>query len=1049
MNWSLLLSGLKSPSTPGGRRSRRILVALLIYTIVGFFIAPAIIKWQLVKRLPGLTHRQAAVQKVKLNPYALSLTVRGLSLTETNGEPFAGFDELYVNFQLSSLFRWTWTFSRISLTHPTANFVRDANGQLNFANLFAGATNTPPPPPAATNRTKSLPAVLVQHLVVTNGHVTVTDQTRAKPFLAEYGPMDLDLQDFTTRRNRNEPYAFMATTGDGESFSWSGKISVNPPRSTGEFKLLGIPLKKYSPYLAEFARFQVAGGVLDVSAAYRLDAAVRPLELEVTNVAVKLAGLQVQSPDADETLLTMKDFAVTGAFASLAAREARVPLVAVRGGAALARRNADGQLNWLALLVTRTNEPVDAVAADTHTVPVASTPWKVFLEQFDVENFNLTAEDRATPTPAQLGLDDLRLNVKGVSNQSNAPVTAAISFNWRGGGTVRVEANGTLLPPSGAAKLAIANLALPPVQPYVEQQARLVLNAGELSVNAQAHYSPGQARTIGFSGDVSVAKFAALDTVAYHDFARWDNLSLRGLQVSLQTNSLNVDEIKFTSLETSLVVSSNGQLNVLALSRKETAAAAGGASTNAVSPQPVAGAEAFPIRIGALVFEKSSFRAADQSLTPRFNTRIEEFDGTIRDLTLPGLTRAGVDIHGKVSAVAPFEIVGAILPDAKNPFVDLKLAFTNSDLTPFDPYSAKFVGRPLNKGKLTFELRYNIEDRKVKAANVITLDQLTFGARNQSTNATKLPVKLAVALLKDREGRIDLDLPVSGSLDDPEFRIGALVWKAIVNILVKVATSPFSLLGAMFGGGEELQFVDFAPGSATLAEAQTNKLDKLSKALYERPALSLEIAASADPVADRDALSLRKLRDQMQSLRIQELTARGKPLPAGFKFEDGDYEDLLRKTYKEAFNTTPERALREARAAAAATNAAAGAKTNELASAMARTDPIKGASQLLQHRPGAPAGELTSTNAAPGSGLPPAKPKTEAELVREELQRRLMEKSPATDDDLRELMQHRAETVQKFLLDTGRVTADRLFLVAPKPADPAVKGEARATFSLD
>ena len=307
-----------------------------------------------------------------------------------------------------------------------------------------------------------------------------------------------------------------------------------------------------------------------------------------------------------------------------------------------------------------------------------------------------------------------------------------------------------------------------------------------------------------------------------------------------------------------------------------------------------------------------------------------------------------------------------------------------------------------------------------------------------------------MALLKDREGRIDLDLPVSGSLDDPEFRIGALVWKAIVNILVKVATSPFSLLGAMFGGGgEELQFVDFAPGSATLAEAQTNKLDKLSKALYERPALSLEITASADPVADREALSLQKLRDRMKSLRIQELTARGKPVPAEFKLEEGDYEDLLRRTYKEEFNTTPERALREARAAAAATNAAAGAATNQLASATARMDSTRGASQLLQNRPGAPTEPSAPTVAAPTPGAPPAKPKTEAELVRDELEQRLKAKSEATDEELGELMQHRAEAVQKFLLDTGRVTADRLFLVAPKPVDPTVKGEARATFSLD
>ncbi|NOS68714.1 MAG: hypothetical protein HOP33_02125 [Verrucomicrobia bacterium] len=201
--------------------------------------------------------------------------------------------------------------------------------------------------------------------------------------------------------------------------------------------------------------------------------------------------------------------------------------------------------------------------------------------------------------------------------------------------------------------------------------------------------------------------------------------------------------------------------------------------------------------------------------------------------------------------------------------------------------------------------------------------------------------------------------------------------------------------------------------------------------------------------ADRDALSLQKLRDQMKTLRVKELTARGKTLPTDFKLEDGDYEDLLRKGYKEAFNTTPERALREARAAAATTNTASGGSADVLASNAARTDSTKGAAQLLKNRSDAPTGRNTSTNAASASSLPPVKPKTERELIRDELERRLMAKAPASDDELRELMQHRAEAVQKFLLDTGRVTADRLFLIAPKPIDPTIKGETRATFSLD
>jgi hypothetical protein len=311
-------------------------------------------------------------------------------------------------------------------------------------------------------------------------------------------------------------------------------------------------------------------------------------------------------------------------------------------------------------------------------------------------------------------------------------------------------------------------------------------------------------------------------------------------------------------------------------------------------------------------------------------------------------------------------------------------------------------------------------------------------------------VRLGVALLKDRNGRIDLNLPVSGSLDDPQFSIRALVWKAIVNILLKVATSPFALLGAMFGGGEELQYVDFAPGSATLADAQTNKLNKLTKALYERPALNLEISGSADTVADREALARQNLRNKINSLRAQELTARGKPVPVAgeLKLEDSDYDRLLRKAYNEAFKTTPERALREARTAAAATNAA-GAASAATSVASRPAEITKGAMQLAQGLSGKTATLTRGAVASPGSAAAPAKPKTEDELIRDELEQRLMTTTSATDDDLRGLMQERAETVEKLLLGTGKVTAERLFLVAPKPVDPSVKGAAQATFSLN
>lgn len=390
---------------PRSQWSKRCLIGLLIYTIVGFFVLPAILKWQLRKQLPALTHRIADVKQVLMNPYALSLTVRGLSLTESNGTPFAALDELYVNFQLSSVFRGAWTFGDIRLVHPTANLVRLAEGGFNFSNLIS--TNSAP----ATNPPAAPPAILVQSLVITNAVATFADETTAPRFKADYGPINLAVTDFTTRRDKHGPYTFVATTSDGESFAWSGRISVNPPQSTGRFDLTGISPGKYAAYLAQFATVQVASGKIDVGADYRVNAASSPLELDVTNATLRVSDLLVKPPGSDATLFGMNQFIVTNASANLAKHTARVGLVSLNGGAALIGRESDGSLTALKYLIPKTNHASEVAA--TNATPEPSVPWRFDLAELDVAGFNVAVEDHSTPTVAELGVDALSLNVKG------------------------------------------------------------------------------------------------------------------------------------------------------------------------------------------------------------------------------------------------------------------------------------------------------------------------------------------------------------------------------------------------------------------------------------------------------------------------------------------------------------------------------------------------------------------------------------------------------------------------------------------------------------
>jgi hypothetical protein len=247
------------------------------------------------------------------------------------------------------------------------------------------------------------------------------------------------------------------------------------------------------------------------------------------------------------------------------------------------------------------------------------------------------------------------------------------------------------------------------------------------------------------------------------------------------------------------------------------------------------------VSIGLVSIDKASANFADYSLQPNFVTGIQELSGTIKGLSSKKESRATVKLDGKVDAYAPVTIDGEINYLSADAYTDLKLAFDNMELTTFTPYSGKFAGYHIDKGKLSVRLAYHIEDRKLDAQHKIILDQLQLGERIESKDATSLPVKLAVALLKDRNGVIDLDLPVSGSLDDPKFRLGPLIWKVVVNLVTKIVTAPFALLGSLFGGGEEVNQLTFAPGTIELQGESQARVDSVAKALRERPGLSLEV----------------------------------------------------------------------------------------------------------------------------------------------------------------------------------------------------------------
>ncbi len=1049
--------------------SIRIGVALFLYTIIGFFVLPAIIKSQLLKRLPPIVLRPVSIEQVRVNPYALSLTLRGFAIKETNGDNFISFDELYVNFQLSSIFRRKFTFAEISVKKPLAQITYLPEGVFNFANIL---TNLPPSPPGPP---KPPPPLLVFQLSITNGAVAFVDLTRKTPFRTQFTPIDVDLTNLTTVRDKNSPYSIVARTGEGETFAWGGNVSINPLRSAGTFRLGGLALSKYAPYEQDYARFQIAGGKVDVAADYRYDSVVNALDGEVSNAVVHLDKFELKDGDTGETVLSIPSLSVEDASAAVLAHNARVGKIKSTGGFVLARQNHDGSINLLSQLILPTNHPPAAAAGTNAPSPLAA-PWTARIDEIAFDNYSLKVEDHKPTTPASIDIDQLAFDIKNVSNVSNAPVSASLNLRLQQTGTVAVEGTATLLPPSADLNLTVSNIDLRVAQPYVHDQVKLIISSGGVNVHGRARYAapePG-APLASFTGDFALNNFLTTDDVLFKDFLKWNTLNVDGIKLAVLPNSLHVDQVKLNGLDTSVIVGPDKRPNIQTILRKDTNAMTAAAITNGTrvatadsapgeqsetrntQHATVSRAPLPPVSLDKLILENASLHFSDQSLEPHCSFAVAEFGGTIEGLSSQPGTTATVDVKGKVDDRSPFVVSGRVNPLAEDLFADISVTFTNTELTPFSPYTEKLAGRPLEKGKLSFAVHYLVQTNELKAENGFFIDQMTLGAWNNSPDATSLPVKLAIALLKDRNGRISLDVPVHGRIDDPKFSIGPIIWHVIGNLIVKAATSPFSLLGAAFGGGEEMSFVDFQPGHVELQNTDTNKLNTLAKALFERPNVSLEISGAADPAGDREALSRVRADEQVKALWLADQGNKTNIALADVKLDPKEYERYVRRAYRQKFGsyrpgelvTGPQTNKSPATARSAAVTAARFNPIDAAGSDHGAFLLMGSAKPPVKLKLYAPASSSGSSSGAATPGQPPRElTPREVELL--DMEDQLAKAIVITDDDLRDLMQARANRVQKYLLDTGKVTGDRLFITAPHPLSSAGHPQPRVNLSLD
>jgi hypothetical protein len=1006
-------------------------VLVALYTIVGFFVLPPIVRSQLEKRASAELGRRVTVEKVHLNPFTLAVTLDGLSVREPDGKtPFVGWRRLYVNFGALGSLWGEWVLSEIALDGFSGRVAIDQHGAFNFGDILAKLQSRPQSP---TAEQPGRP-IHVAQLRVTEARLEFTDGSRSRPFATTFGPVTFALSGFRTVSRQGAPYAFEAITESGEKFAWSGALQAEPLRSAGDFSVQNIQLPKYSPYYADRMQADVLDGKLSLTGRYAIDLTPGARVLTLSEGSVQLRGFRVRQRGTDTDTVELPTLDVTGIQADAVAQKAAVGSVKLADGHVRIRREKDGALNLLAMLqppaiAARGGIPPAAAPANPAGAPALPD---VNVGEVAVRNLQIDVTDVAAARPAQLSLAHAQLALQNVTLKEGATFPVQLAFDWAPRGTVRLDGAIGLRPLKATLKSEVAAVEILPLSPYLEQfmNARITQGAVNASLAVEASLPAGQPPLATVSGTFSLDEFGLVDGVHNQDLAGFTSLALHGIQVSTSP-ALNVavEAIDLRQPHASVVVNADKTLNLALVTATAKPASAvpptpAAPSSGPAAPPPV-------IAIGKITILDAEARFTDRSVEPNVGLSVTKFGGTITGLSSTNPAKADVDLKAAVDGSGPVAITGKLDPLGATPSVNLVVDVKNVDLVPLSPYTGKYAGYELARGKLLADLKLGIDGKKLNSSNVVTLHQFTFGQAVQSPDATHLPVRLGVALLKDLNGNIDINLPVQGSLDDPSFHIAGMVWQVVLNLLTKAAVSPFSLLGAAFGGGgEELGYQEFAPGSAVLQPSERPKLDTMVKALTNRPGLSVDLEGCYDPAADTYALKRVKFQDSVRRAIWEKhhLADPNTPPPDQLTIAPEETAAMIKELYDAKFP--------------AGTQFAGPASSAPKVTAAPLPPPPKGffrraaALVTLKHLRQKRAAERDARRIAAEEQKVSAAAAAMPELPIEEMTSRLADAQAVDANDLRGLAQARAQAVRDYFATNGKIAGDRLFLAKPE-TDPA------------
>lgn len=971
------------------------------------------------------------------------LQIRALELQDAQGAPVASLPEVDLELADVQPLNGRWQFTHLRMSKPEFDIVRLKNGELNLMRLIpaapkaagkegkeaagkaeagkaatrnaakeastAGAAKEAAPPAAAADKAEV--DFLLAHVRIRDAVVRFEDQSLAQPFRTRLEAINLDMRDLATDAEIPAEIRLDYVTDTGEKMVHEDHLRLKPFSFEGQLGFDNIQAARYAPYLATaLPGGELRDGTLSGTMRYRIaldDKGQPTVDLNAEDLLVRDVALALKG--SKDAALKLAEVQLRDAAVNLAARTVKVAELDLGGAAVAVVRMRDGSFDLEKLI-----GPQPAKAAKT------DAEWTLSVDVLNLRSSSLRMEDRSAERPVVTAVGGIALRVEGYSTAKGNASKLKLDSTLNKSGKVGVSGTVSLAPLKADLKLDLRDIDLTPLQPYALEQQKISISRGRLSTRGSLKVDVDRKGGLlaSFRGDLGVNNFASVDRLNSTDLLRWRSLQVGGVDARLAPLSLAVRRVVLDDFHTRLILDEEGRLNLRELQGGEDAepAAAEKARTAARSAAdaevhpfadpamdgaplrapreregertaelpPAPATPPPPIRVDRIEFKRGNVAFSDRFIRPNYDVMLTDLAGALDGLSSDPNSIAQLNLSARVDKTAPVSITGELNPFRQDAHLDILATVKDFELTGLSSYSGKYVGLGIARGKLSAELHYQIEDRKLTATNQIFLDQLTFGERVDSPEAMNLPVELAVSLLKNRRGEIDLHLPISGTLDDPQFSIVGLVVKMLVNLVGKAITAPFSLLASALGGdGAELSHLELAPGVSSPGEAERQTLETLAQALVDRPALRLDITGRAEPGIDSEGLRKEALQRMVRSEKLKAMIKRGVAAPSVDEIEVGaeEYPQLLEEVYDAADFKKPRNIV-----------------------GLTRNLPVADMENLL------------------------------------------LDHISIGEEELRALAQRRAQAVREWLVDEGQVPAERIFVLEPKLA--IIGDEGQVVFAL-